>query len=69
MDLLLALTENSIHEALWTDELLDEWERVIVREHARTPANAAAVTGAIREWATLQGIGPDRALTGFPSAD
>ncbi len=58
MDLLLALTENSIHEVLWTDELLDEWERVIVREHARTPDNAAAVTGAIREWFADSRIDP-----------
>jgi predicted nucleic acid-binding protein len=58
MDVLLALTENSLHEVLWTDELLDEWERVIVREHARTPDNAAAVTGAIREWFADSRIDP-----------
>jgi predicted nucleic acid-binding protein len=58
MDVLLALTENSVHEVLWTDELLGEWERVIVREHARTPDNAAAVTGAIREWFADSRIDP-----------
>ena len=50
MDLVLALAEDSVHHVLWTDELLDEWERVIVREHQRTPASAAAVTSAIREF-------------------
>jgi hypothetical protein len=32
---------------LWTDELLAEWERVIVREHQRSAANAASITAAI----------------------
>jgi hypothetical protein len=32
MDLDLALTEDGVHELLWTDFLLSEWERVIVRE-------------------------------------
>ncbi len=58
MDLLLALTENSIHEVLWTDELLEEWERVIVREHARSQASAAGVTRAIREWFADSRIDP-----------
>ncbi|MCC6434749.1 MAG: PIN domain-containing protein [Acidimicrobiales bacterium] len=49
MDLLLALTENGLHHVLWTDELLDEWERVIVRERKRTAASAASITAAIRE--------------------
>ena len=50
MDLFLALAEDSIHHVLWTDELLDEWERVIVREHQRTPESGTAVTSAIREF-------------------
>lgn len=50
MDLLLALTEDGIHEVIWTDALLDEWEDVIVREQKRTPASAASVTNAIREF-------------------
>lgn len=32
MDVLLALSEDSAHEVIWTDALLDEWEEVIVRE-------------------------------------
>lgn len=59
MDLLLALAEDSIHHVLWTDELLDEWERVIVREHQRTPESAAAVTSAIREFFDDARIDPD----------
>lgn len=50
MDLLLALTEDGIHEVLWTEDLLDEWARVIVREQRRTPETAASVTEAIREF-------------------
>jgi len=50
MDLLLALTEDGVHQVLWTDELLDEWERVIVREHHRSAETAASVTAAIREF-------------------
>ena len=30
-DLMLALTEDGIHAVIWSDDLLDEWERVIVR--------------------------------------
>lgn len=48
MDLMLALTEDAVHEVLWTDRLLDEWERVIVREHQRTAASARKITQAIR---------------------
>jgi ubiquinone/menaquinone biosynthesis C-methylase UbiE len=32
MDLMLALSEDAIHHVMWPDGLLDEWERVIVRE-------------------------------------
>ncbi len=49
MDLLLALSENAVHQVLWTEHLLEEWERVIVREHQRTPETAASVVAAIRE--------------------
>ena len=34
MDLLLALTETRLHQLLWTDELLAEWDRV----RGRAPA-------------------------------
>lgn len=50
MDLFLALAEDRIHDVLWSDELLEEWERVIVREHQRSTDSAAAVTDAIRDF-------------------
>ena len=50
MDLMLALTEDSVHEVLWTQALLAEWERVIVPEQRRSAASAAAITAAIREY-------------------
>jgi hypothetical protein len=49
MDLLLAMAEDFHHDLLWSDFLLDEWERVIVRERRRTPEQASAITGAIRQ--------------------
>lgn len=49
MDLLLALTEDAVHDVIWTDALLDEWEDVIVREQHRSAESAASVTRAIRE--------------------
>jgi predicted nucleic acid-binding protein len=50
MDLMLALTEDGIHDVMWTDDLLDEWERVIVRERRRSLDAAAAITATIREF-------------------
>jgi hypothetical protein len=50
MDLLLALSEDGIHDVIWTDALLDEWEDVVVREHKRSEATAASVTAAIRDF-------------------
>jgi predicted nucleic acid-binding protein len=50
MDLMLALTEDGIHDVMWSDDLLDEWERVIVRERHRSPDAAAAIVGTIRQF-------------------
>jgi predicted nucleic acid-binding protein len=50
MDLMLALTEDGIHEMRWTEALLDEWERVIVREQRRSTESAARITATIREF-------------------
>jgi excisionase family DNA binding protein len=50
MDLMLALTEDGIHDVMWTDALLDEWERVIVEKQRRSPDAAAAITTTIREF-------------------
>jgi hypothetical protein len=48
MDVLLTLCEDRLFRWVWTDELLDEWEAVIVREHQRTLASARSVTDAVR---------------------
>lgn len=48
MDLLLALSDDGLHELIWTDALLDEWEDVIAREQKRTKKTAAAISAAIR---------------------
>ena len=37
MDILLALAEDLIIDFVWSEELLDEWERVIVREAGAAP--------------------------------
>jgi predicted nucleic acid-binding protein len=50
MDLMLALTEDGIHDVMWSDDLLDEWERVIVRERRRSPDAAAAIAATIRQF-------------------
>lgn len=50
MDLLLALSEDGVHEVIWTDDLLDEWERVIAREEKRSPQSAAQIATAVREF-------------------
>lgn len=50
MDLMPALTKDAVHELIWSERLLAEWERVIVREQRRSAGSAAAVTGAIRRF-------------------
>lgn len=50
MDLMPALTENAVHEIVWTERLLGEWERVIVREQQRSPDAAAAIAETVREF-------------------
>jgi predicted nucleic acid-binding protein len=50
MDVMLALTEDAVHEIVWSERLLAEWERVIVREERRTAASAAAVVRAVRRF-------------------
>lgn len=72
MDLLLALTEDTVHTMLWTERLLGEWERVIVREQQRSSASAQAITSAIRECFADSRVPEDdyASLTGMmPGAD
>jgi predicted nucleic acid-binding protein len=47
MDLVLALAEDLVVDFVWSDELLAEWERVIVRDGGRTKASARAVVNAV----------------------
>jgi hypothetical protein len=44
------LSEDGVHEVVWTDALLAEWEEVIVRAEKRSAEAAAAITAAIREF-------------------
>lgn len=48
MDTLLTLAEERVITWVWTDELLAEWETVIVREGRRTADAAASVAQAVR---------------------
>jgi len=72
MDLMLALTEDAVHEVIWTDRLLAEWERVIVGAQRRSAESAAAITAAIRDYFGDSRI-PESAyahlVDGMPSAD
>lgn len=58
MDLLLTLSEDFLFTWVWTDELLDEWEEVIVREGKRTPESAASVAAAVRSYFGRSRIDP-----------
>ena len=48
MDVLLTLSEDRLFDWMWTDERLDEWESVIVREKKRTASSARSVTSTVR---------------------
>lgn len=48
MDLLLTLAEDYVHDLVWSDRLLDEWQRVIVREGHRSDEAAERIAGHIR---------------------
>lgn len=58
MDVLLTLSEDFPFTWVWTDEVLDEWEEVIVREGRRTPGSAASVAAAVRTHFGLYRIDP-----------
>ena len=58
MDLVLSLAEDLLIDFVWTDELIDEWERVIVREGKRTPQTARAVSDAVRHFFATTRIDP-----------
>jgi hypothetical protein len=58
MDLLLTFAEDFLFTWVWTDEILGEWEEVIVREGRRTPESAASVAGAVRTYFSRYRIDP-----------
>ena len=60
MDLLLTLSEDLLFTWVWTDELLDEWERVIVEHGQRTSESARSVSDAVRCFFGRYRIEPDR---------
>ena len=49
MDLILTLAEDQLFEFVWSEELLDEWERVIVERGKRTTESARSVAATVRE--------------------
>lgn len=59
MDVLLTMCEDFLFTWVWTDELLDEWEQVIVRESVRTPESARSVTDAVRTYFSRYRIDAD----------
>ena len=58
MDLVLTLAEELVIDFVWSDELLAEWERVIVREGKRTLATARSVSEAVRQFFASTRIDP-----------
>jgi predicted nucleic acid-binding protein len=58
MDLVLSLAEDLLIDFVWTDELLGEWERVIVREGKRSPETARSVCEAFRRFFVTTRIDP-----------
>ena len=58
MDIVLALAEDLVINFVWSDEVLDEWERVIVREGKRTPESARRVAQAVRSFFASGRIAP-----------
>jgi predicted nucleic acid-binding protein len=58
MDLVLSLAEDLLIDFVWSEELIDEWERVIVREGKRTPETARSVSDAVRRFFVTTRIDP-----------
>ena len=59
MDVLLTLSEDLLFTWVWTDELLDEWQEVIVREGKRTSESAASVAAAVHTHFGRSHIAPE----------
>ncbi len=66
VDTLLTLAEERIFSWVWTDELIDElideWERVIVREQRRSADSAAAIVRVVRTFFANERLEPSKYL-------
>ena len=62
MDTLLTLAEERIFTWVWTDELIEEWERVIVREQRRSADSAAAIVKVVRTFFANERLEPSKYL-------
>jgi hypothetical protein len=62
MDTLLTLAEELVFTWVWTDELLEEWERVIVREKRRSADSAAAIVKVVRTFFVNERLEPSKYL-------
>lgn len=72
MDAVLALAEDLVIDFIWSDELLEEWERVIVREGRRSPESAQSVGRAVRSYFRSGRIDPAlyrNSIGGTPGPD
>ena len=58
MDLVLSLAEDLLIDFVWSEELIAEWERVIVREGKRTRKAARSVSDAVRRFFVTTRIDP-----------
>jgi len=58
MDVVLALAEDLVVDVVWSEELLDEWQRVIVRDGRRTAESAASVAASVRTFFASGRIDP-----------
>lgn len=59
MDVILALAEDLVIDVVWSDELLDEWQRVITRDGRRTAESAASVAEAVRTFFASGRVDPE----------
>jgi predicted nucleic acid-binding protein len=60
MDLVLSLAEDLLIDFVWSEELISEWERVIVREGKRTPEVAHSISDVVRHFFVTTRIDPVR---------
>lgn len=58
MDVLLSLSEDLLFTWVWTEDVLEEWQTVIVREDVRSPESAQSVADAVRTFFASSRIDP-----------